>query len=754
MLARKTKVGPGGSGGVASLLLSLTLLLTTRGLVDGSSVAMKEADGVSIVYQSGQKSLPYSWQEQGTEPVVISSDFPVTTTLHTNTEYWAPPVSANDIYVHVRSDCTQEELEASGLEPVVEFEMTNDDPVSYVSSVSIRVKDSTAGDSLSSKFLDQISSYTANWKEYFNVPPSACTDGSLPNSPPVSPPVPDPIMSPSASTSTEPTVSATEGPSPSPSAGPTVSATSSQPSARPATSPSQSPSSSPTEKEADDNNQRGEQFLNANDDSPSSSLQRTRFMSTFLAFTTGFFFVFLFEGGTSTTRSSGTYLLFLLIIGISISVLAMDQVDEFERSGPAQRGGGPSSRQIQSHRQLDQGSPMCTVNVEILVDGCREGPPIHVDAPSVQVANYKVDDATLETVDSDCRSEEYEATIGLILGEQPTAVEKDPKLGVTIIQSYDPWELDSPYCYQGPVPGRPFIDTNGNLIVAEVCDNVDNQRVQWSQGELLSDSSKITPEMDSLGDIWTTKALGEHASVSSFAAFVMALMANNAPPDLINDALEAAQDEVRHAQISFEIASLLKGFPVEPSNMPPSNQTFNANLTQLALAVTREGCIDETISALIAAVEVDSSIDRYLGIDANFKEKIKQEVRTIAIEEAGHSSLAWRTLRWVCESDQSVCATVKKELLQEEKVKALLDSRIASLPTDQERLEQAWWDLYKNLVPYTMRPMENGGVYPFFESFCEMSTDGVGNRDTSILELLPNKIIGGVVGCVQDISRA
>ncbi len=51
--------------------------------------------------------------------------------------------------------------------------------------------------------------------------------------------------------------------------------------------------------------------------------------------------------------------------------------------------------------------------------------------------------------------------------------------------------------------------------------------------------------------------LGEHASVASFSAFTKALVTNQAPSNLVQDALEAALDEVRHTRTSFDIASKL-----------------------------------------------------------------------------------------------------------------------------------------------------------------------------------------------------
>ena len=77
-----------------------------------------------------------------------------------------------------------------------------------------------------------------------------------------------------------------------------------------------------------------------------------------------------------------------------------------------------------------------------------------------------------------------------------------------------------------------------------------------------------------LGSKWAKRALGEHASISSFAAFAIALMSNNAPPELVQDALIASLDEVRHAITAFEVASLFLGRVVEPGPLPASSHKF------------------------------------------------------------------------------------------------------------------------------------------------------------------------------------
>lgn len=177
-----------------------------------------------------------------------------------------------------------------------------------------------------------------------------------------------------------------------------------------------------------------------------------------------------------------------------------------------------------------------------------------------------------------------------------------------------------------------------------------------------------------LGEDWTHRALGEHASVASFSAFSIALMTNKAPSDLVDAALKAGLDEIRHAKISFDIASKLTGKDVGPGPLPESKLEFAHDLKSLALALAREGCLDETLSAFVAAVEVDHIAEvlagkvqdsPYSNVDPELLVFIKNELANIAMDESNHSVLAWRTLNWVCSLDKAACDAVHNDVFDE-----------------------------------------------------------------------------------------
>jgi hypothetical protein len=82
-------------------------------------------------------------------------------------------------------------------------------------------------------------------------------------------------------------------------------------------------------------------------------------------------------------------------------------------------------------------------------------------------------------------------------------------------------------------------------------------------------------------------------------------MTNQAPSNLVNDALIAGLDEVCHAKTSFEIASMLTGREVRPGPLPVSSHEFHGDLRALVLAIAREGCVDETLSVFAATFKVE-----------------------------------------------------------------------------------------------------------------------------------------------------
>jgi hypothetical protein len=150
----------------------------------------------------------------------------------------------------------------------------------------------------------------------------------------------------------------------------------------------------------------------------------------------------------------------------------------------------------------------------------------------------------------------------------------------------------------------------------------------------MSDLPRAT--RDVLAAAFTKDALGEHASVASFGRFALELMAVGAPAELVADAHRAALDEVRHTQIAFGLASAFRGTALGPGAFPFPPFALRTDLASFARSVAVEGCVGETLAALIAAERAAEATDP----------RVSAALASIAEDEARHAELAWRTIAW------------------------------------------------------------------------------------------------------------
>ena len=428
---------------------------------------------------------------------------------------------------------------------------------------------------------------------------------------------------------------------------------------------------------------------------------------------------------------------------------------------------GIAEESVGSERYLQEAQlpKMCKVNVEILHDGCRFN-PLQITAPTVRNIDVLLQDQ--ERDNENCTTTYY-ANLTFpesseeIFSDQTTAVSRTVR--TTTVPQLEYWQ----YCNR-PVEGRPFIDLNGSPLQASSTRST-AQKNGWStpSSSFSTNASDTNSEprtlytedkagsiqfRDALATEWTRRALAEHASISSFAAFTIALMSNNAPPDLVQDSLTAASDEVRHAKVSFEVASYFsKVTVVEPGPLPQSSHRFEQNETALAMATAREGCVDETLSALVAALEVDEQLNHPEKMKWLTKEEqdwLKDTVRTIAIEEAAHSALAWRTIHWICRSDRIACESVREKVLEPVRLEKALELRMQGRPESLETLKDAWSSIYEVLMPFAVE-----GEKPDLVSLLEFLDMGEDDADSNIplTKLISRMIIRGVVQSSRDLAK-
>jgi hypothetical protein len=142
-----------------------------------------------------------------------------------------------------------------------------------------------------------------------------------------------------------------------------------------------------------------------------------------------------------------------------------------------------------------------------------------------------------------------------------------------------------------------------------------------------------------LAAAWAADALAEHASVASFARFSLGLLAVGAPAELVEGAHRAALDELRHAELCFALASRYAGEVLGPGPFPTGRVEPPRTLAALASATVREGCVGETVSAIVAAEQLARATDP----------EVRRALAVITADEARHAELAWRTVAWALE---------------------------------------------------------------------------------------------------------
>jgi len=212
-------------------------------------------------------------------------------------------------------------------------------------------------------------------------------------------------------------------------------------------------------------------------------------------------------------------------------------------------------------RQTRSLQPSCSYNVEVLMDGCRSVEIIS-QAPA-RVVNVSFLNYTEKLNEEDDCITEYSANLTFPVTSDTEELEFTPE-GTARVASY-PEEM----CIQ-IVEGRPFVDDSGSALKAapivsrddswSSLDDENNHVTEVEENQYYHDNkNNVTSDRNylRLGEEWTQRALSEHSSVASFSAFSIALMTNEAPSSLVEDALKAGLDEIRHAKVSFRIATSL-----------------------------------------------------------------------------------------------------------------------------------------------------------------------------------------------------
>jgi hypothetical protein len=179
--------------------------------------------------------------------------------------------------------------------------------------------------------------------------------------------------------------------------------------------------------------------------------------------------------------------------------------------------------------------------------------------------------------------------------------------------------------------GRPYLVEDQPRVAPET------RGPGWARGARPAIEHLTPAERASLAAAWTADGLLEHASVASFSRFSLALLAAGAPAELIELSHRAALDEIRHAGLCFALASAYAGETVAPGPFPVGGaMAIGASLAELAASTVIEGCVGETVAAVLAAEQLARATDP----------AVRAALAQIAADEARHAELAWKTVAW------------------------------------------------------------------------------------------------------------
>jgi hypothetical protein len=195
----------------------------------------------------------------------------------------------------------------------------------------------------------------------------------------------------------------------------------------------------------------------------------------------------------------------------------------------------------------------------------------------------------------------------------------------------DHWECSNAAC------GRPFLVEATTVTAPTVA------RDDW-RGLVRAPTTVDEATATRLAAYWTRIGQFEHASVASFAQFVLQLLAVGAGPELVLAAQQALADEVEHARLVFALASLYAGTGVGPGPLAIGGALPVTELAGLVDAVIREACVGESLAAFEAREAAAQAVDP--GVQA--------ALRRISEDEQRHAELGWRFVQWALATDPAL----------------------------------------------------------------------------------------------------
>lgn len=168
-----------------------------------------------------------------------------------------------------------------------------------------------------------------------------------------------------------------------------------------------------------------------------------------------------------------------------------------------------------------------------------------------------------------------------------------------------------------------------------------------------------------VGDYFAEVAQLEEAAVEAFRVIVLELKHWDAPQALIEQALIAYLDEIRH---TAQTGALARRFGAQPQS-PQCQPRELRELFAFALDNAVEGCVRETFGAAYARHQASTAGDF----------EVRRVLRQIASDEERHASLSWQMHQWAMTqlSGEQQQAIFRAQRVAVEQLRAQVDEQLS-----------------------------------------------------------------------------
>lgn len=221
--------------------------------------------------------------------------------------------------------------------------------------------------------------------------------------------------------------------------------------------------------------------------------------------------------------------------------------------------------------------------------------------------------------------------------------------------------------------GRPFNVAGEARTAALVTTGEATARVRPAPAcEGVLESLPAGLARDALQAHFEAMTLLEHASIASFAQFMLGLMRFGAPAALLDATAQAMRDEVDHTRRCAALVMRLSGREVVPGALNTAGAAPAGSLAELMVATLAEACVGETLGAIEAHTLAEQCADA----------ELRETLTVIAEDEWRHAVLGWETLRWGVAALRPADAAALREAAERALVDQVQAARAHAAPSD------------------------------------------------------------------------